>query len=144
MSNVMTVSTHAVNETRAQVAYSRLDAPPTDPVGPAVAIAGVATFGTLSSSPTSRVGTLYELVDSLSYQAGAHAFRAGVDLVDNDTRIDFPRANRGSYSFSSLATFLAGTYNNAGYTQTFGATGVASTIPTSVCTRRMSGVSALA
>ena len=37
---------------------------------------------------------------------------------------------RGSYTFSSLANFLAGTYNNAGFTQTFGATrGVADAIP---------------
>jgi hypothetical protein len=32
----------------------------------------------------------------------------------------FPRAERGSYTFSSLANFLAGAYNNAGFSQTFG------------------------
>jgi hypothetical protein len=35
---------------------------------------------------------------------------------------DLPRnthSSRGSYSFSSLANFLNGTYNNAGFTQTF-------------------------
>ena len=31
---------------------------------------------------------------------------------------------RGSYTFSSLANFLAGTYNNAGFSQTFGDTQV--------------------
>ena len=36
---------------------------------------------------------------------------------------------RGTYSFSSLANFLAGTYNNAGFTQTFGATEVSQTNP---------------
>jgi hypothetical protein len=40
----------------------------------------------------------------------------------NDDTITFPRAVRGSYAFSSLANFLAGTYNNAGFTQTFGDT----------------------
>src|SRR5581483_6019121 len=35
----------------------------------------------------------------------------------------------GAYSFASLASFLAGTYNNAGYTQTFGATEVSQTNP---------------
>jgi len=36
---------------------------------------------------------------------------------------------RGSYTFSSLANFLAGVYNNAGFTQTFGAAVVAQTNP---------------
>ena len=40
-----------MNETRAQFAYGDLKAPPTDPIGPAVSIAGVASFGTLSGSP---------------------------------------------------------------------------------------------
>jgi hypothetical protein len=36
---------------------------------------------------------------------------------------------RGAYTFSSLANFLAGAYNNAGFTQTFGATAVSQTNP---------------
>ena len=48
--------------------------------------------------------------------------RAGVDVLYNDDTITFPRSVRGAYTFSSLANFLAGTYNNAGFTQTFGAT----------------------
>ena len=36
---------------------------------------------------------------------------------------------RGAYTFSSLANFLTGTYNNAGFTQTFGATVIAQTNP---------------
>jgi hypothetical protein len=43
-----------------------------------------------------------------------------VDFLYNDTTITYPRAVRGSYTFSSLASFLSGTYNNAGFTQTFG------------------------
>ena len=50
-SNIWTLSPRTVNETRAQFAHGDLQAPPTDPVGPAVSIAGVATFGTLSGSP---------------------------------------------------------------------------------------------
>src|SRR6185503_2913110 len=107
-----------VNETRAQFAYGDLKAPPTDPIGPAVSIAGVASFGTLSGSPTARANRMFQLVDNLTHQAGAHALRAGVDLVVNDDTITYPRSARGSYSFSSLASFLAGTYS--GFTQTFG------------------------
>ena len=41
----------------------------------------------------------------------------------------FPGRYRGSYSFSSLANFLTGTYNSSGFTQTFGNTVVAQTNP---------------
>jgi hypothetical protein len=127
--NTLTLSTRTVLETRAQFAYSHLNAPPTDPVGPAVSIAGVAAFGTLSTSPTGRVNRMYQVVNNLSHQAGAHAIRAGADVLVNDDRITFPRASRGAYTFSSLASFLAGLYNNAGFTQTFGATDVSQINP---------------
>jgi hypothetical protein len=127
--NTLSLSGRTVNETRAQFAFSDLKAPPTDTVGPAVTISGVATFGTLSSSPTRRRNMLSELVDNLSHQAGPHALKTGVDFLYNDDTITFPRAIRGSYAFSSLANFLAGTYNNAGFTQTFGATEVSQRNP---------------
>ncbi|HXA48649.1 MAG TPA: TonB-dependent receptor [Candidatus Acidoferrum sp.] len=122
--NVATLSANTVNETRGQVTWSNLQAPPSDPLGPAVSISGVATFGTLSGSPTGRRNTMYEIVDNLSHRAGAHTVRVGVDFLYNASDIVFPRSSRGSYSFSSLASFLAGTYNNAGFTQTFGAASV--------------------
>jgi hypothetical protein len=129
VSNTWTLSPSTVNETRAQFTYSDLLALPTDPIGPAVSIAGVASFGTLSGSPTGRLNKMYEVIDNLSHQAGAHALRAGVDVLYNDDTITYPRSIRGSYSFSSLANFLAGAYNNAGFTQTFGATIVSQTNP---------------
>ena len=78
---------------------------------------------------TGRLNNLYEIADNLSYQAGAHAIRAGVDFLYNDTTITYPRTIRGSYSFSSLANFLSGTYNNSGFTQTFNNSVVAQTNP---------------
>ena len=128
-SNTLTLSARTVNETRGQIAYGHLQASPSDGVGPAVSIAGIASFGTLSSSPTARVNTLYQVVDNLSHQAGAHAVRVGVDVLYNDDTISFPRSIRGAYLFSSLANFLSGTYNNAGFTQTFGTTVIAQTNP---------------
>jgi hypothetical protein len=127
--NTLSLSPRTVNETRAQVAYGDLRASPTDGIGPAVGIAGVASFGTLSTSPTRRVNTLYQIVDNVSHQAGAHALRGGVDFLFNDDTITFPRSLRGAYTFSSLDSFLAGVYNNAGFTQTFGATTVSQTNP---------------
>lgn len=129
VSNIRTLSPRLVLETRAQFAYGSLAAPPADPIGPAVSISGIASFGTLSGSPTARVNKTTELVNNLSYQAGAHAIRGGVDVLYNDTVITYPRAVRGSYSFSSLANFLSGTFNNGGFTQTFGSPLVALTNP---------------
>jgi hypothetical protein len=119
-SNIHILSPRMVNETRGQFTHSNLLALPTDPVGPAVSISGVASFGTLSGSPTGRRNNLYEIADNLSYQAGAHALRAGFDFLYNDCTITYPRSIRGSYSFASLANFLQGVYNGSGYTQTFG------------------------
>ena len=125
--NVATISPRTVNETRAQFTNSSLRALPSDPLGPAVSISGVASFGTLSGSPTGRLNRLYEIADNFSRQIGGHAFRAGLDYLYNDDTITFPRAIRGSYTFSSLASFLQGSYNNAGFSQTFGNTVVAQT-----------------
>jgi Carboxypeptidase regulatory-like domain len=129
VSNLATFSPRLVNETRGQFTYSNLNAAPSDPIGPAVSISGIASFGTLSGSPTARLNKLYEIADNLSYQAGAHAIRAGAGVLYNDDVIAFPRSIRGSYSFSSLASFLNGSYNNSGFTQTFGKTVVAQTNP---------------
>jgi hypothetical protein len=125
--NTWTISPQMVNETRAQIVYSDLKALPTDLVGPAVSIAGVASFGTLSTSPTQRLNKMYQVVNTLSRQAGSHALRAGVDVVVNDDTITYPRSFRGNYAFSSMANFLAGNYS--GFTQTFGDPIVSQTNP---------------
>ncbi len=116
--NVWTLSPDTVLETRLQLAHGDLQAYSTDLVGPQVIISGVATFGTFSSSPTRRENTLFQVVNNLSHHAGNHALRAGVDVLFNDDTITFLRTFRGSYTFSSLATFLTGTYS--GFAQTFG------------------------
>jgi outer membrane receptor protein involved in Fe transport len=123
-SNTLTLSPSTVNETRAQVAHGDLLAPPTDPLGPAVSITGVASFGTSSGSPTGRRNTMYQIVDNLSHQAGAHALRVGADFLYNDDTVTYPRSIRGAYTFQSLPAFLSGVYNNAGFTETFGETQV--------------------
>ena len=127
VSNTLVVTDRTVLETRAQYSKGDLQAPPSDVVGPAVNIAGVGAFGRLSTSPTARVNSLYQVVNNLSHQAGEHALRVGVDFLFNDDDITFPRATKGTFTFSSLANFLSGVYNNAGFTQTFGVTGVSQT-----------------
>jgi hypothetical protein len=76
-SDTWALSSRTVNETRVQFTRGDLQALPTDPIGPAVSISGIAAFGTLSSSPTRRVNKLFEIVDTVSHQAGPHALRAG-------------------------------------------------------------------
>jgi hypothetical protein len=118
--NVLPLTARTVLESRAQLTFSGLAAEPADLIGPAVTIAGIATFGTSSASPTRRRNRLIQVVNNLSQQIGPHALRIGVDLLHNDVAITFPRASRGSYTFPSLDAFLAGTYSNTGFTQTFG------------------------
>jgi len=125
--NTLTLSSRTVNETRAQFTYSDLKALPTDPVGPAVSIAGVASFGTLSGSPTGRLNKMFQVVDNISHQRGAHALRAGLDFVFNADTITYPRSSRGAYTFASMATFLTGNYS--GFAQTFGDPVISQTNP---------------
>ena len=139
LSNIFTLSPRTVNETRGQFTNSNLEAPANDAVGPAVNISGVASFGTASGSPTGRLNRLYEIVDNLSHQAGAHAIRVGADYLHNDLTITYPRSIRGSYSFSSLPNFQNGTYST--FTQTFGNPVIPQTNSNIGFTRRMSGTS---
>ena len=117
--NVTTLSPRSINEARFQFTHSRLDAPVNDETGPAVNISGVASFGTATFSPLARSIDLYEFVDNLSVQRGAHSFKGGVDLLYNRVNITFPGALQGVYTFTSLQNFLSGTYSS--FQQAFGA-----------------------
>jgi hypothetical protein len=118
-SNVTTLSTRAINEARFQFTHSRLDAPVNDETGPAVNISGVASFGTATFSPLARSIDLYEFVDNLSVQRGAHSLKGGVDFLYNRVNITFPGALQGVYTFTTLQNFLSGTYSS--FQQAFGA-----------------------
>ena len=129
VSNIATLTSRIYNETRGQFVYDNLYAPPNDQVGPAVTISGVAIFGRSTSSPTARKNYLSEVVDNLVMQRGAHTFKTGMDFLYNHDTITYPQSLKGAYSFSSLANFLNGTYNNGGYTQNFGTPTVEQTNP---------------
>jgi hypothetical protein len=110
VSLVSTISASMTNEARAQYTRSNLAAPPTDPIGPAITISGVANLGTGSSSPTGREINHTEFVDNITMVRGKHSIKAGVDFLYNRVRIDFPGALQGSYTFSSLANLRTGQY----------------------------------
>jgi hypothetical protein len=118
-SDVTTINSRTLNEARFQFTHSRLDAPINDTIGPAVGISGLANFGTATSSPLARVINLFELVDNVSTQRGAHSPKVGVDLLYNRVNIVFPGALQGVYNFTSLNNFLSGNYST--FQQAFGA-----------------------
>jgi carboxypeptidase family protein len=118
-SNVTTLSPRSINEARFQFTHSSLNAPVNDETGPAVNISGVANFGTATFSPLARSIDLYEFVDNLSVQRGAHSLKGGVDFLFNRVNITFPGALQGVYTFTTLQNFLSGTYSS--FQQAFGA-----------------------
>jgi hypothetical protein len=107
-----------INEARIQYTHSRLGAPVNDVIGPAVTIAGVANFGTATSSPTARDTDVVQAVDTVTIARGAHLAKAGVDVLFNRINIAFPGALQGSYTFTTLANFQRGIYSQ--YQQAFG------------------------
>jgi len=115
---VRVLSNNAVNETRFQFTRSLFDAPGVDLIGPAINISGVANFGASTSSPTGRDIDVWQLADNVSLRRGSHSMKAGVDVIYNRVNIEFPGTLYGTYSFSNLASFLAGTYTTFG--QAFG------------------------
>ncbi|HKP46440.1 MAG TPA: carboxypeptidase regulatory-like domain-containing protein, partial [Pyrinomonadaceae bacterium] len=118
VSNVATINSSTLNEARVQFTRSILNAPINDAIGPAVGISGVANFGTATSSPLARDINLFEVVDSVSTQRGAHSPKAGVDFLYNRVNIVFPGALQGVYNFTSLNNFLTGNYST--FQQAFG------------------------
>lgn len=120
VSNIATLSPRTFNETRGQFTFDSLNAPSNTNNSPAVTISGVASFGRFSSSPTARLNYLYEVVDNLVMQRGAHTIKAGTDFIYNDDTITFPQSIAGSYTFASLAAFNTGAFTNGGFSQSFG------------------------
>lgn len=108
---VAALSPRLLNEVRFQFSRSHLSAPGNDLIGPAVNIAGVASFGASTTSPVGRDNDLYQFNDTLSFVKGNHAVRMGADFLWNRLNIFFPGSQiAASYAFSSLANFQAGRY----------------------------------
>ena len=118
VSNVTTFSPHTLNEARFQYTNSRLDAPVNDTVGPAIGISGIANMGIATFSPQGRDINLFEAVNNISTQRGAHTLKVGGGFLYNRVNIFFPGALEGVYQFTSLNNFLSGNYLS--YQQAFG------------------------
>ncbi len=112
------LSNDAVNELRGLFTRSRFALGINDPVGPAVSISGVASFGTATFSPNLRSLDTVQISENYAHVLGRHTLKLGGEILYNRVTIDFGVAKVGSYTFSSLANFLTSRYIN--YTQSFG------------------------
>src|SRR4051812_10313926 len=126
-SYLTTHSSGTINEARVQYTSSRLGAPVNDIVGPAVGIAGVANFGTSTSSPTGRNADVVQAIDTVTLSRGTHLIKTGADLLYNRIDIVFPGPLQGSYTFTSLPNFQRGIYSQ--YQQAFGVTSLLQSNP---------------
>ncbi|HKG59970.1 MAG TPA: carboxypeptidase regulatory-like domain-containing protein [Pyrinomonadaceae bacterium] len=118
VNNVTTFNSRTLNEARFQYTNSRLDAPVNDTVGPAINITGIANLGIATFSPQARDINLFEAVDNVSTQRGAHTLKVGGNFLYNRVNIFFPGALEGVYQFNSINTFLTGNYQT--FQQAFG------------------------
>lgn len=107
-----------LSETRFQFAPRSLNQYPNDLIGPRVSISGVATWGRSTNFPVLLDEGRYQWQQSLSYQRGRHFFKFGSDIDFVRAHTSYPVSFAGSFSFSSLADFVAGRVNT--FSQGFG------------------------
>ena len=114
-------SSNKLNELR--IAYGRsigqLSPQATD-LTPRLDITGVINLGEYQAFEQGRLFNTYQISDAFSWSARRHALKLGVDLRSIQDQSTNVSSGRGIYTFSSLSTFLAGTFSS--YSQTFGAT----------------------
>ncbi|MBZ5727149.1 MAG: TonB-dependent receptor [Acidobacteriia bacterium] len=122
---VSTVSDHAINELRGQVAYrgQEQDRFSASGTGPTIVVSGVANFGGPTGAGFVYQETTPEIADNFSYNSGAHALKVGFSThAVRDTQT---AATAATYTFPTIAAYLAAV-NGAtpkgysSYSQTFG------------------------
>ncbi|MGH9347099.1 MAG: TonB-dependent receptor [Vicinamibacterales bacterium] len=84
---------------------------------PRVSIANVATFGSQGFQGDNMTHPIHGIYGA-TFFTDKHQIKAGVDYLFAHQEWAFYSSLRGSYSFASLANFLAGRYNT--FSQTFG------------------------
>jgi hypothetical protein len=107
-----------LNELRFQYAPQHLTQYANDAIGPRVSVSGVATWGRDTNFPVLLNESHYQWHEALSNSIGKHFFKAGVDVDYISADTSFPISFGGSFSFGSLAAFMAGTPST--FSQGFG------------------------
>jgi hypothetical protein len=120
VSNVTTFNSRTLNEARFQYTNSRLDAPVNDTVGPAINITGIASLGIATFSPQGRDINLFEAVDNVSTQRGAHIVESSAIIISTTASTSsFPCALEGRLPvLYSVVTSSPGNYQT--FQQAFG------------------------
>ncbi len=80
---------------------------------------GTSTFGIASNIPQGRVQNTFNLYDTASWHVGRHSFMFGGQMERIQANSVFDSNVRGTYTFSTLPSFLAGQPPSL-YTQRFG------------------------
>jgi outer membrane receptor protein involved in Fe transport len=108
------LSQRALNELRFQVADRNQTVLPLDPTclgpcdrndegGPTIEIGGVASLGRHRVNPQLRRSRRYQLLDTLSYQTGAHLLKGGIDVnIIENRSATLPLHFGGRYIFTPL------------------------------------------
>ncbi len=112
------ISPSLLGEFRLQVAPRDLTQYANDEIGPRITISGVATFGRNTNFPVILDETTTQGAYTLSWQRGSHFLKFGTDVTHIAATSSFPVSFAGSFSFGSLASFVAGTPTT--FTQGFG------------------------
>jgi hypothetical protein len=121
LSQTNVLSTRFVNEARLQVAHQDQKIDSLDPNcggpcladdqgGPTLEITGVASVGRQRFTPQPRKNTRYQLLETVSYFAGKHTAKAGIDFNDVNTPeggSSLPLHFGGRYIFQALPAIPA-------------------------------------
>ncbi len=107
-----------LSETRFQFSPRNLMQYANDPIGPRVTISGVGAFGRNVNFPVLLDETRYQWQQSISKQTGRHYFKFGADINYLKAHTSFPVNFAGTFTFASLADFVAGRAN--AFSQGFG------------------------
>ena len=114
------LSSRLLNEARGQWAYDdRYQTPQQN--SPQITINDFGTLGGNSDGPITYLARRYELIDNLSWTAGKHSVKAGVDININPQFQTREKNLGGVYTFSTMADYLAGKINR--YQQALAADG---------------------
>ncbi len=107
LSDIHIFSTNLINEFRFGVTRDGFAWRPQNPEVPTITITGMEGFGAATNMPQNRFPMVYQLMDTVSWKRGAHAFKFGAEFRHIQRARTFDALVRGSYAFASAADFLA-------------------------------------
>ena len=110
LSETHVFNSNVINEFRGSYVRRNLAFPENDPVTPTTTIGGFFTIGGLSNFPQGRIQNSIQVSDTLSWQAGHHSLKFGVDIRHIHLFNQAAFNTKGTYAFANLGAFI----NNVG------------------------------